>query len=46
MAKIRVIKNTSTRAPLISSKGSGLNANHTPKLPAVAIINPFTRAFK
>lgn len=46
MAKIRVIKNPQTRQPLISVKGSGLNANHTPKLPAVAVRNPFARATK
>lgn len=46
MAKIRVIKNPATRAPLTSAKGTGLNATHNPKLPAVAIVNPFTRAFK
>lgn len=46
MAKIRVIKNPHTRQPLISVKGSGLNAAHTPKLAAVAVSNPFARATK
>jgi len=46
MAKIRVIKNPSTRQPLISVRGTGLNANHQPKVPTVAVRNPFARATK
>lgn len=44
--KIRVLQHPATRQPIGKIRGSGLNADHSPKLAAVAVANPFSRAIR
>jgi hypothetical protein len=46
LTKIRVLQHPATRLPLGKVRGSGLNADHSPKQAAVAIANPFSRAIR
>lgn len=38
-----VVVNPRTRAPIVPTRGSGLNASNQPKQPAQAVVNPLAR---
>jgi len=44
--KRNIVINRNTRAPIVPTKGSGLNASNQPKQAAKAVVNPLARAFR
>lgn len=42
--KKSIVVNPRTRAPIVPTRGTGLNASTQPKQPARAVINPLARS--